>query len=209
MTQTESSARSPSHKIHEIFTKRYSSRSFDPNTSVTNTELNSLFEAARWAPSCANSQPWRFIYARRSNETAYNRIFQHLQQGNQVWAKNAEILVVVLSYKKFTFYGNVYPSVSHSFDAGAASVQLQLQASLLDIIAHPIGGFDYAKIFEEFVGDREDREDYAVEAVLVVGKADKHAAEQEVRSQRNPISQFVFENEFTLSTKEVTEEHQV
>lgn len=87
-----------------------------------------------------------------------------------------------------------------SFDAGAATAQLLLQASEMNLVAHPIGGFNYDKIHEEFVGDRSDKDDYTVDAIVVLGRALEQIPEQELpRSQRNPISQFAFEN--TLSVE--------
>jgi nitroreductase len=88
--------------------------------------LMSVFEAARWTPSSFNNQPWRFIYAKR-NTKYWDKIFDLLVESNKVWAKNAGILVVVISNKNFEYNGKF--SITHQYDAGAAWENLALEAT--------------------------------------------------------------------------------
>ena len=95
--------------------------------------IMTLFEAARWAPSSYNTQPWRFIYARR-NRSHWEKLFNLLAEPNKVWAKNAVVLVVVIARKNFEH--NEKYSITHQFDAGAAWENLALEASSRGIAVH-------------------------------------------------------------------------
>ena len=112
--------RQPEHPITDFFFGRWSPRSFLP-VPMTDDELMSLFEAAKWAPSSYNNQPWRFLYARRDTPV-WPLFFDLLQEGNKMWVKDASALIVVLSNTCFDYNGK--PSITHSFDAGAAWVLL-------------------------------------------------------------------------------------
>ena len=89
-------------------------------------DIMSLFEAAKWAPSSFNNQPWRFIYAKR-NTQHWDRLLNLLYDGNRVWAKDAAVLVAVIARKNFEY--DERPSITHQFDAGAAWENLALEAS--------------------------------------------------------------------------------
>ena len=108
--------RKTEHPVNEIFPNRWSPRAMS-GKELTDTELMSLFEAARWAPSAFNNQPWRFVYAKR-NTPAWNILFELLGESNKIWAKDAGALIVIISKKTFD-YNNKY-SLTHSFDTGAA-----------------------------------------------------------------------------------------
>ena len=95
--------------------------------------LISLFEAARWAQSSYNNQPWRFLYAKR-NTPNWDVFFNLLVEGNKIWAKNAAVLVVIISRKNFDYNGK--PSITHQFDAGATWENLALEASSRGIVTH-------------------------------------------------------------------------
>ena len=101
-----------------------------------------LFEAARWAPSSYNNQPWRILYARRDSKH-WKLFFDLLVEGNQAWAKNAAALLLFISQTTFGFNGA--PSITHSFDCGAAWENLALQGSLKDLVVHGMQGFDYER----------------------------------------------------------------
>src|ERR1051326_658724 len=107
-------------------------------------ELMRLFEAARWAPSSGNGQPWRFIYAKRNTED-WNSLFTLLVDSNKSWAKDAAVLIVVVSKKEFEHNGKVIPSVTPQFDNGAAWENLALKATSRDLVAHGIAEFEYDK----------------------------------------------------------------
>src|SRR5258708_20304247 len=109
---------------------------------IAEEDLLPLFEAARWAPSSYNNQPWRILYARRDTPH-WLLFFDFLVDFNKTWAKEAAALVVFIS--KLTFDHNGEPSVTHSFDTGAAWENFALQAALKNLFVHGMEGFDYHK----------------------------------------------------------------
>ncbi len=167
--------------------------------SLTNEELMPLFEAARWAPSSYNNQPWRFIYAKRETEH-WNVLFGLLGEFNQSWAHTASALVVVVS--KMTFDFNKEPSITHQFDTGSAWENLALEASARGLVAHGIQGFDYEKAHTEL----QIPEGYEVLAMIAIGKPgkkedlDPSLQEREIPSDRKPLSEIVMEGTFQTSS---------
>lgn len=163
--------------------------------SISHQELMSLFEAARWAPSCYNNQPWRFIYALRGTP-AWQVFFDLLVPGNQRWAVNAAALIVVASYTLFD--RTKKPSRTHSFDTGSAWENLALQATMMGLIAHGMEGFDYDKARTVL----SIPDDYAVEAMIAIGRPGKkeelppnlQAGEQP--SGRKKLEEIIFEGRF-------------
>ncbi len=187
-------ARTSEFPINQQFTNRWSSRAFSKEI-VTKKELMSLFEAARWAPSSYNSQPWKFVWA-RNGSPEFKKMFDCLVPFNQEWVKHSPILITILS--KDTFDHNNEFSRTHSFDTGAAWANFALQASLNGIVAHGMSGFDYDKVKKELHAP----EGYTVEAMVAVGKkGTKEDAPTKIRSMekmsdRKPVSNFVFEGRF-------------
>jgi nitroreductase len=158
--------------------------------------LLTIFEAARWAPSSYNNQPWRFLYARRGSETW--PLFSHLLvEQNQGWAKDAAVLILIVSTTKFDHNG--MDSRTHSFDAGAAWQNLALEAWVKGYVAHAMQGFDYERARK----DLEVPEDFAVEAMVALGKEGPKEAlapelqEREKPNQRRPIAETFAEGKFT------------
>lgn len=190
--------RQSEHKVEPIFVERWSPRAFT-GEDISQQELNSLFEAARWAPSSYNSQPWRFLYARRGTP-AFDTFLDLLIPYNQQWAKNAAALIVVLSARTFVRPGTteVLAAPNHSFDAGAAWANLALQASALGWHAHGIGGFDAQKARTAL----HVPDDYDVEIAVAVGRrGDKsllpdHFHAGETPNGRRPVSETAFEGAF-------------
>ncbi|MFO1150575.1 MAG: nitroreductase family protein [Alsobacter sp.] len=191
-------ARLPDHPVDPIFLKRWSPRGFT-DEEIPEAVLNQLFEAARWAPSASNLQPWRFIYARRGGP-GWDAILSTLVPFNQGWAHRAAALVVVVSKRttETTGGGEPKPSHSHSFDAGAAWGYLALQAAHLGWVAHGMTGFDTAKA-QELLGVPAD---YRVEAAIAIGRhgnverlPDTLQA-RETPSTRRPVASFAFEGRF-------------
>lgn len=181
-------------QVDPIFPNRWSPRAMSGET-ITDNELFTLFEAARWAPSSFNNQPWRFIYAKRDS-SSWNVLFNLMGEFNQSWTKNAAVLIVVVS--KNNFHHNEKPSRTHSFDTGAAWQNLALQTSLMGLVAHGMEGFDYDKAKSEL----HIPNDYTVEAMVAIGKLGKKEdlpaalQEREQPSDRKPIQEFVFEGRF-------------
>lgn len=186
--------RKAEYPIDEIFINRWSPRAMS-GEGVSKEELMSLFEAARWAPSSFNGQPWRFLYAFRDTEH-WERFFNLLVEGNKKWAKNAGVLVVILSRKKFEY--NNKPSKTHTFDTGSAWENLALQASKKGLVAHGMEGFDYDKAREVL----EIPDDYNIEAMIAIGRKGniedlpESLKEVEKPSNRKKVSEIAFEGNF-------------
>lgn len=182
--------------VSDIFINRWSPRAMSPE-EIDDKALLSLVEAARWAPSSNNNQPWRFIYARR-NTPHWNTFFNLLTESNQAWAKNAALLLVVISK---TTFDSGKPSRTHSYDTGAAWVSFALQASLNNLYAHGMQGFDYDRAKEVL----HVPDDYQVEAMIAVGKKGRkedlpdHLQEREFPSGRKSIAEIAMEGEFLKS----------
>ncbi|CAG0964983.1 3-hydroxypropanoate dehydrogenase [Myxococcaceae bacterium] len=193
--------RTPEHSIHPLFTDRWSPRAFtgEPIDDVT---LLSFFEAARWAPSAYNAQPWRFVYAKNGTEN-WPRFIGLLSEFNRTWAQNASALVVLLSKTHFVPPGktDAIPATTHAFDTGAAWANLALQASLAGWHTHAVGGYDKEKA-REILGVPAD---YALQAAIVIGKrGDKsllspNLQEREQPSQRRPLNELVAEGGFAFA----------
>ncbi|MBS3080240.1 nitroreductase family protein [Candidatus Pacearchaeota archaeon] len=185
--------RKPEHDVNEIFIKRWSPRSIDKK-NFTHEELMSLFEAARWAPSSFNIQPWRFLYSMNGDEN-WATFFGLLAEFNQIWTKDAGALVVVLS-KKTNNEGK--PNALHSFDTGSAWMSLALQARMKNLIAHGMAGFDYEKAKDIL----NVPDDYNVEAMLAVGtqgeveNLHERMQKSEKPNERKYVKEFTFKGKF-------------
>lgn len=186
--------RTADHDIDPIFLARWSPRAFT-GEAMPDALLMSLFEAARWAPSAINIQPWRFVYAHRGS-LEWTPLFGALMEMNQAWVANASVLAFVLS-DRFRRKPGAEPAanLSHSFDAGAAWAYLALQASHLGWAAHAMGGFHADRAYEA-LGAREA--DYRVEAAIAIGRPtgaetlpEAYRA-REVPSGREPVGRLVF-----------------
>ena len=183
--------RQPRRAIEPLIYRRWSPRAMS-GEALEEHELEALFEAARWAPSCFNEQPWRFLFARRGGPH-WNTFFALMAEGNQRWARNAAVLVVVVSRR--TFERNDAASRTHSFDTGAAWQCLALQGSALGLVVHGMAGFDY----EAARATLEIPERYQVEAMIAVGRPgriedlDERLRERERPSERRPASELAFE----------------
>lgn len=182
------------YPVLDLIKDRWSPRSMTGEL-ISKQELFSLFEAARWAPSSYNNQPWCFIYAMR-DEPAFEVLLDLLVEKNKGWAKNASVLIVVLSRTLF-FYDDRF-SRTHSFDTGTAVENMCLQAFSMGLAMRGMEGFSYERAREELNVPPE----YAVEAMYAVGKkAPDEVLEEEYRlkdqpTDRKPIREFVFEGTF-------------
>jgi len=163
--------------------------------TVTEEELNALFEAARWAPSAYNNQPWRFLYARRDTAN-WNLFFDLLVEPNKVWCKNAGALLVILSKTTFDFNGK--PSRTHSYDAGAAWGYFALQGSASGLVVHGMQGFDYDRARTVLAVP----DDYQVEAMAAVGRPGRKEdlpedlQKREAPSDRKKVDRIAWEGKF-------------
>jgi nitroreductase len=187
-------ARKPAYQIEPIILQRWSPRAMSAE-AISERELMTLFEAARWAPSSYNGQPWRFLYARRDT-AAWPIFFGLLDEFNQRWAKAAAVLMVVVSRKSFEWDGN--PARTHSFDTGAAWQNLALQGSKMGLVVHGMEGFDYERAVQALNVPKE----FAVEAMIAVGRPgpvdvlDAEQREMESPSDRRPLGEIALEGGF-------------
>ena len=185
-------ARKPDHAVAPQFLNRWSPRAFS-DQSLTEADMSLLFEAARWAPSASNNQPWRFAYGLRGDE-GFAKIAAGLVPFNRAWAEKAAALVVVASRSTVTRAeeGEV-PNPFHTFDAGTAWGFLALQAHLSGLIAHAMGGFDG----QALAASLNLPEGYVIHAVVAIGHQGKAESlpealqARETPSGRLPISQTV------------------
>ncbi len=167
------------HAIDNLFLDRWSPRAMS-GEEIPQEDLMVLFEAARWAPSSYNNQPWRILYARRNSEY-WPLFFDLLVDVNKAWARNAGALLLFIS--KTTLDLNGKPSITHSFDAGAAWENLALQGSLKGYVVHGMQGFDY----ERAKAALSVPDGYRVEAMAAIGKPGaKETLPEELQKREAP-----------------------
>jgi nitroreductase len=187
--------RSADHDIDPIFLNRWSPRAFT-GEAMPSALLMRLFEAARWAPSASNIQPWRFVYAHRGTPQ-WAPLFDALMDMNQPWVAQASVLAYAIS-DRFRRRPDREPTEnrSHSFDTGAAWAYLALQAHHLGWAAHGMGGF-HVDAAHEATG--APAADYRIEAAIAIGRPtgaetlpESYRA-REIPSNREPVARFAFE----------------
>lgn len=185
------------YPIQSEFLTRTSSRAFSEER-LKEEELMSLFEAARWAPSSYNNQPWRFIYARRG-ESEWTPLFSVLIEFNQKWVSKADTLVLILTRKNFEH--NNKPAPTAPFDTGAAWMSLALEAAHRNIVAHGMQGFDYEGIRKKLAIP----DTYDVEAMVAIGRAGspdslpEDLRQKEIPSTRKPLKELIAKGHFAFS----------
>jgi nitroreductase len=169
---------------------RHSPRAFSA-AGVSSADLKKVFEAARWAASSYNEQPWRFIVGHRGDST-YQKIFETLVEFNQSWAKSAPILILSVGSRKFAHNGQ--PNHYSLHDTGAATAYLALQAWELGLRTHSMGGFDQAKARATF----NIPDDYDIGAVTALGhpgdgsELPEHLKQMESKPrERKPLEEIV------------------
>lgn len=191
-------SRQADHPIDPLFTNRWSPRSFT-GEEVPLDVLHTVLEAARWAPSASNAQPWRFLVARHGDAN-WAKFIALLNGRNARWANRASALVLIVSAKEVERNGERGPNNSHSFDAGAAWANFAHQATLLGWHTHGIGGYN-RDLARETLGIPED---FALEALIALGRQggvdtldeDFHA--QEKPNARKPLAEIVFAGAFGI-----------
>ena len=138
---------STTYPLEPAIARRWSPRAYDPDRIVSDRDLLTCLEAARWAPSSVNEQPWRYLVFDHKDPEARERARACLSDGN-AWARRVPVLI--LSVAKLTFTRNGKPNRHAHYDTGAATVSLCLQATALGMFAHQMGGFDSARARAEF-----------------------------------------------------------
>ena len=186
--------RKADHPIEPIFLRRWSPRALT-GESMSEAEMLTLFEAARWAPSTYNEQEWRFLYARRDTPQ-WPRFFELLAEGNRAWCQRAALLSVILAHKIFQRTGK--PNPVHVFDSGLAFENLALQGTAMGLVVHGMQGFDFEKARKTL----SVPDDYAVCAMFAVGRPGNPAElapelrERESPSPRKPVREIICEGPF-------------
>jgi nitroreductase len=179
-------------QVHRIFLERWSPRAFD-GSRLRETDVEALLEAARWAPSAFNVQPWRLLYAERGDAN-WARFLGLLVPANQAWAQNASLLLFFVSATT----ANDKPNYTHSYDTGAAWMSLALQAQLMGLHAHGMAGYDHDRARAELAIP----DDFRIEAAAAVGRqTDKSILpeklqEREQPSDRKPLAEVAFAGSF-------------
>jgi len=175
-----------------VILERWSPRAFS-DRYVNPSDLKRVFEAARWAPSSFNEQPWRYFVGQRESPT-WNKIFSTLVPFNQEWARTAPVLI--LGVAKTRFSHNDSPNNYAIHDLGAADAFMTLQAATLGLHTHQMAGYDWVKAREVF----EIPEIYAMGSVMALGyQADPgslpnqhYQSQEQMPRSRKPLSEFVF-----------------
>jgi nitroreductase len=180
------------YPLHELILRRWSPRAF-ADRSVERATLLRLLEAARWAPSCFNEQPWRYIVATKEDSAEFGRMLQCLVEGNQAWAKHAPVLMISVAKLAFTHDGKPNRHAIH--DVGAASAFLTFQATALGLYVHQMGGI-YVDSARETYGIPEGFE--AVAGIALGSLGDPSTLPDAMRerelapSSRQPLETMVF-----------------
>ena len=180
--------------IEPLLLDRWSPRAMS-GEPISREELMRLFEAARWAPSSFNAQQWRALYAHRETEH-WPVFFNLLVEANKVWAKNAAVLVVFISRKTFDYDNE--PSVTHSYDTGAAWENFALQGFRQNLVVHGMEGFDY----ERARVDLRIPDEFQIEAMAAVGRPGpkelllEKLQKRESPNDRRKVRESIFEGPF-------------
>ena len=184
--------------IHDLIAHRWSPRAFD-SEPVEPEKIRSLFEAARWAPSSYNAQPWYFIVGTKDNPQNYKRVLESLIEFNQGWAKQAPVLALSVAKLKFD---DGKPNRHAYHDVGQAAANLSLQAEALGLSVHQMAGIDPEKARKLF----DIPADYEAVAGIAIGYAgDPASLSDELRKrelaprQRKPLDSFVFTGQWGKS----------
>ncbi len=184
------------YPIHEVIRKRWSPRAFDKKT-LDEKKIMTLFEAARWAASSFNEQPWRFIYAIKQDKDEYEKLFGVLNSFNREWAKSAPMLILTVAKMNFTKTG---AHNKHSYhDIGLAIGNLTAQATAMDLYLHQMAGFDYQKVLETF----EIPAGFEPVTVIALGYKgnpdilpDDLAENEKAKRTRKPLDEIVFKGKW-------------
>lgn len=180
--------------INQLLADRWSGRAYDAKRQVTQQQIISLLEAARWSPSCFGEQPWRYIVCDKYiDQSTWEIAFDCLAEGNQLWAKRAPVLILALAADNFSHDSK--PNRWAEYDTGAASMSLCIQATDLGLMVHQIGGFNAKQAIESFAVPPQ----HTATAILTVGyqlpkdAISENIMERESQSrQREPLGSNFF-----------------
>lgn len=178
--------------LHELIRERWSPRAF-ADRSVEPEKILSLLEAARWAPSSSNEQPWSYLIATKNQPEEFSRLSSCLVDSNVVWAKRAPLLLLAVASLKFSRTGK--PNRHHGHDVGLANENLVLQAQSMGLAAHQMAGFVVERA-RSLYGIPEEQEPLTMIAVGYPGELADLSEELRTREEsprsRKPLESFVF-----------------
>ncbi|MBD3330489.1 nitroreductase [Candidatus Peregrinibacteria bacterium] len=184
-----------SYPINDLLAKRWSPMAFS-DKAIEKEKISSLFEAAKWAPSSFNGQPWKIIYAEKENKEEYDRLASLLVEGND-WAKDAYLLLLICASKNFEYKNK--PNKHHQYDTGAAIENLFLQAVSMDLVGHEMAGFDSEKAYKLL----NIPEEVSVLAMMAIGYPGTPSdlsrdlqERQNAERERKPIEKFAFKGKW-------------
>lgn len=183
------------HDILDVLDERWSPRAFQKGKVIPEKQIKQLFEAARWAPSSYNEQPWRYVYASSEQPEEFKKLYNCLNEFNQKWAGDASLLIIALAYTKM---GNGKPN-RHSFhDTGAANLSIALQAQALGLYAHQMVGYE-----EDEINSLLDLDEHVeiVDMIAVGHKADKSTLPEGMREKELPKKERNLQEEFAKRVK--------
>lgn len=183
------------YPIHELIKYRWSPVAFDNSRMVEPAKIGSLLEAARWAASCFNGQPWFFLLATKENLEEYNKLFSCIVEANQKWVKNAPVLMIAVA--RLNFAHNNKPNRHAFHDVGLALGNVTLQAESMGLKVHQMGGFDVQKTKDIY----QIPEGFEPITALAIGyqgdlnllESDLQEREKSPRSRKS-LDEFVFKN---------------
>ncbi len=182
----------PDHPIHEFLVRRWSPYAF-ADRAVSESDLRSLFEAARWSPSSYNEQPWRYIVATKANRAEFEKLLACLVEANQAWAKNAPVLALGCACLNFTRNGK--PNAAALHDLGLASAHLTFEATARGLFVHQMIGI-LPDVAREAYRIPDDVQPLTALAIGYVG--DSQSLPEAIRPRdltprtRRPLTEFVF-----------------
>lgn len=183
------------YPIHDLLRRRWSPRAFSPEP-VPKEALRSILEAARWAPSASNRQPWHFIVAEKADKTGFERMLSCLDEGNQVWCKDVPVLLLNIAR---TVVEGGKPNNYALHDCGQAAAHLTVQAATLGLYVHQMAGIEPDRI-RALYAVPADYQPLTAIALGYIGKPemlnDKLKARELAPRERRPQADFVFQGSF-------------
>ena len=178
-------------KINKLISGRWSPRAFSEK-SISDEDLMKMFEAARWAPSAMNEQPWEFIAVKKENKENFIKLLETLNEGNHEWAKDAAVLMIVTANKKFAKHG--WDNKTAGYSTGHAVANLTTQAMEQNIYIHQMGGFSQEEVRKRF-DISDEKEIIVVMALGYLGDpnilSDKLKERELAERKRKSIEEFV------------------
>jgi nitroreductase len=193
--------------ILEIIQERWSPYSFS-STKVEEYKLKAMFEAAGYAPSCNNEQPWMFVFTTRQDTEVFNSYLEFMNESNRIWASNAYAIIISMARTKFTYNGKPNRYAFH--DTGMAVSNMLLQAYAMDVFVHQMGGYSVEKV-KEYFKLNDDVEPVAMMAAGYLGDGTSLSPEllkrDEKRRSRKFVNEFTFKNVLSDPAFHISQDH--